>query len=104
MPIDPAGRSRRVTRTGPADFVFACPASQHVQWMKEHHAALFARIRDATLGGDGAPVHRGQALLPPRPTIVNKRRDLGRVVERQEEDPIAVADHADETRSAPEMT
>lgn len=38
------------------DFVFAVPAAQHYQWMKDHYPALYARIREKVAAGRFVPV------------------------------------------------
>ncbi len=38
------------------DFVFAGPAAQHYQWIKEHYPALFARIQEKVAAGQFVPV------------------------------------------------
>ncbi|MFT4123429.1 MAG: glycoside hydrolase family 38 C-terminal domain-containing protein [Microbacteriaceae bacterium] len=38
------------------DFVFACSSAQQYQWMKEHHPAVFARIRERVADGRFVPV------------------------------------------------
>ena len=38
------------------DFVFACSSAQQFAWIKEHHPALFERIRDKVARGQFVPV------------------------------------------------
>lgn len=38
------------------DFVFACSSAQQYLWMKEHHPAVFARIREKVAAGQFVPV------------------------------------------------